>query len=89
MRKIDSITLSTMNIIHTYLTVTEGKSIRNFTKHPRALDSLRPPRENYIPGLLGKDDEHPSLLVEDPLELLVQDHLTQLLLHLNSIRVIT
>ena len=38
-----------------------------------------------LPGLLGEDDEHASLLVEDPLELLVQDHLTQFLLHLNSI----
>ena len=37
---------------------------------------------NDLPGLLGEDDEHASLLVEDPLELLVQDHLTQLLLHL-------
>ena len=37
-----------------------------------------------LPGLLGEDDEHASLLVEDPLELLVQDHLTQFLLHLNS-----
>ena len=38
-----------------------------------------------LPGLLGEYDEHASLLVEDPLELLVQDHLTQFLLHLNSI----
>ena len=38
-----------------------------------------------LPGLLGEDDEHASLLVEDPLELLVQDHLTQFLLHLNSV----
>ena len=37
-----------------------------------------------LPGLLGEYDEHASLLVEDPLELLVQDHLTQFLLHLNS-----
>ena len=38
--------------------------------------------QNYLPGLLGEDDEHAGLLVKNPLELLVQDHLTQLLLHL-------
>ena len=37
-----------------------------------------------LPGLLGEDDEHSSLLIEDPLELLVQNHLTQLLLHLHT-----
>ena len=37
-----------------------------------------------LPGLLGEDDEHSGLLIEDPLELLVQNHLTQLLLHLHT-----
>ena len=48
--------------------------------------SITVKQKKYIclPGLLGEDDEHASLLVEDPLELLVQDHLTQFLLHLNS-----
>ena len=45
-------------------------------------DGILLTRQNDQPGLLGEDDEHASLLVEDPLELLVQDHLTQLLLHL-------
>ena len=35
-----------------------------------------------LPGLLGEDYEHAGLLVEDTLELLVEDHLAQLLLHL-------
>ena len=37
-----------------------------------------------LPGLLGEDNEHSGLLIEDPLELLVQNHLTQLLLHLHT-----
>ena len=37
-----------------------------------------------LPGLLSEDDEHSGLLIEDPLELLVQNHLTQLLLHLHT-----
>ena len=41
-----------------------------------------------LPGLLGEDDEHSSLLIEDPLELLVQNHLTQLLLHLHTASVL-
>ena len=41
-----------------------------------------------LPGLLGEDDEHSGLLIEDPLELLVQNHLTQLLLHLHTTSVL-
>ena len=41
-----------------------------------------------LPGLLGEDDEHSGLLIEDPLELLVQNHLTQLLLHLHTASVL-
>ena len=41
-----------------------------------------------LPRFLGEDDEHSSLLIEDPLELLVQDHLTQLLLHLHTTSVL-
>ena len=38
--------------------------------------------ERLVAGLRGEDDEHARLLVQDPQELLVEDHLAQLLLHL-------
>ena len=55
---------------------------RDITKTVRTTSSFE------LPGLLGEDDEHSGLLIEDPLELLVQDHLTQLLLHLKPVKVI-
>ena len=55
---------------------------RDITKKVRTTSSFD------LPGLLGEDDEHSSLLIEDPLELLVQNHLTQLLLHLHTTSVL-
>ena len=56
----------------------EKKRERDIAKTVRTTSSFD------LPGLLGEDDEHSSLLIEDPLELLVQNHLTQLLLHLHT-----
>ena len=56
----------------------------------RGRDITKTARTNSfdLPRFLGEDDEHSSLLIEDPLELLVQNHLTQLLLHLNTTSVL-